>query len=222
MRSRPRRASAPVCWSSVIPWSRSSATARRRARRPSGVSATCPNRRSTARLASPPSRSFPIGPSSTSRARFSAHSERAYLPSSTTSAAWPSRCGATRRAVWYRLKTSRRSRPPRRSSPRPAGADLGRSCSGPPRALPGDSVRRRGRFADPIRRQLDLFLEEQADLVDECDRAIARYDAADRSDAEELYGDYVDLVESATEILADMRDRNAAALADEAAEAYEA
>jgi hypothetical protein len=83
-------------------------------------------------------------------------------------------------------------------------------------------VRRRGRFADPIARQLDLFLEEHADLVDECNRAIARYDAADRSDAEELYGDYVDLVESGTEILADMRDRYAAALGDEAAEAYEA
>ena len=83
-------------------------------------------------------------------------------------------------------------------------------------------MRRRGRFSDLIGRQLDLFLKEEAGLVEECDHALARYNAADRSDAEEAYGDYVDLVESGTEILADMRDRYAAALGDEAAEAYEA
>jgi hypothetical protein len=83
-------------------------------------------------------------------------------------------------------------------------------------------VIRRGRFRDPISRQLDLFLEEQAELVLDCEQALARYNAADRDDAEELYGDYVDLVESATEILADMRDRYARALDDDAAEVYEA
>ena len=83
-------------------------------------------------------------------------------------------------------------------------------------------MRRRGRFSDLIGRQLDLFLEEEAALVKDCDQALARYNAADRGDAEEAYGDYVDLVESGAEILADMRDRYAAALGDEAAEAYEA
>ena len=36
---------------------------------------------------------------------------------------------------------------------------------------------------------------------------VRRYDSADRDEAEEAYGDYVDAVETATEALADMRDR---------------
>jgi hypothetical protein len=80
----------------------------------------------------------------------------------------------------------------------------------------------RRRFADLISRQLDLFLEEEADLVDDCQEALDRYNAAGRDEAEELYGDYVDLVESGTEILADMRDRYTGTLDDDAAEVYEA
>ena len=80
----------------------------------------------------------------------------------------------------------------------------------------------RRRFSELIRRQLDLFVEQEARLLEECDDALARYNAAGREEAEELYGDYVDLVESGTEILADMRDRYAHTLDEEAGEAYTA
>jgi hypothetical protein len=80
---------------------------------------------------------------------------------------------------------------------------------------------RRGRFDDVIQRQLDLFLEDHGDLVRECEEALAQYDAARAEGAEELYGDYVDLVEEGTEILADMRDVFAATLEERDAEAYE-
>jgi hypothetical protein len=76
-------------------------------------------------------------------------------------------------------------------------------------------------FADVIERQLDLFEREEAGLIAECEAAEEAYDAADRDEAEERYGDYVDLVETATEALADLRDTFARTLDDEKAEAYE-
>jgi hypothetical protein len=83
-------------------------------------------------------------------------------------------------------------------------------------------VFRRRRFADVIERQLDLFEREHAGLIRDCDEAERSYDRAPRDEAEERYGDYVDLVETGTEALADLRDHYAAALGDEAAEEYEA
>jgi hypothetical protein len=81
----------------------------------------------------------------------------------------------------------------------------------------------RSRFADVVKRQLDVFAEDQAEGVfAEVRDAKARYDRADRGDAEEAYGDYVDVVESATEALAEMRWRYAATLDVGAAEEYEA
>ena len=65
---------------------------------------------------------------------------------------------------------------------------------------------RRNRFADVIERQLDLFRRENGDLIDACDEAERRYDESDRDEAEERYGEYVDLVEDGTEALADIRD----------------
>jgi len=47
------------------------------------------------------------------------------------------------------------------------------------------------------------------------------YGRAPREDAEEAYGDFVDAVETATEALADMRDRFGSTLDEDAAEAYE-
>jgi hypothetical protein len=73
-----------------------------------------------------------------------------------------------------------------------------------------------------ISRQLDLFERDQADLIRECEKAERAYDVGDRDDAEERYGDYQDLVETATEILADLRDHFAASLEEPAAEEYEA
>ena len=81
---------------------------------------------------------------------------------------------------------------------------------------------RRGRFGDVISRQLDLFEREQAGLVRECEEAEAAYDRAGRDEAEERYGDYQDLVETGTEILADLRDNFAQTLDEETAEEYEA
>jgi hypothetical protein len=80
---------------------------------------------------------------------------------------------------------------------------------------------RRGRFADVISRQLDLFEREESDLIRQCHEAERAYDRADREDAEELYGDFVDLVESGTEALADLRWAYAATLDEDAAETYE-
>ena len=81
---------------------------------------------------------------------------------------------------------------------------------------------RRRRFGDLINRQLVLFVEENGELVRECEAALARYDAADRDVAEDAYGDYLDLVETGTEILADMRDRFGQTLGEDDAEQYEA
>jgi hypothetical protein len=80
---------------------------------------------------------------------------------------------------------------------------------------------RRDPFRDVIARQLDLFVEDEADLLEECRDKARTYERAPREDAEEAYGDYVDAVETATEALADMRDRFARTLGEEAAEAYE-
>ena len=80
---------------------------------------------------------------------------------------------------------------------------------------------RRRRFADVISRQLDLFERDEAELIAECDQAERSYNAAPRDEAEERYGDYMDLVDTGTEVLADLRDHFARTLDDEAAEAYE-
>jgi hypothetical protein len=78
----------------------------------------------------------------------------------------------------------------------------------------------RRRFADVIARQLDLFEREYAQLVADCERAERAYTRAPREEAEERYGDYVDLVDTGTEILAQLRDNFASTLDEDAAEEY--
>jgi hypothetical protein len=80
---------------------------------------------------------------------------------------------------------------------------------------------RRARFADVIERQLDLFERDQRGLIDDCVAAERAYDRAPRDEAEERYGDYVDLVETGTEVLAGLRDNFAATLDEETAAEYE-
>ncbi len=80
---------------------------------------------------------------------------------------------------------------------------------------------RRDRFREVIARQLDLFVEDGAELLEECRAKARTYEHAPREDAEEAYGDYVDAVEEATEALADMRDRFARTLGETAADEYE-
>jgi hypothetical protein len=79
----------------------------------------------------------------------------------------------------------------------------------------------RRRFADVIARQLDLFEREHADLIRRCRAAEQEYDRAPREEAEERYGEYVDLVEEGTEALADIRDHYASTLDESAATEYE-
>jgi hypothetical protein len=73
---------------------------------------------------------------------------------------------------------------------------------------------RRARFAEVIERQLDLFVRENPDVIEEARERLEAYNSADRDEAEELYGDYVDAVETGTAILADMRDHYSATLAN--------
>jgi hypothetical protein len=73
---------------------------------------------------------------------------------------------------------------------------------------------RRARFASVIETQLDLFVRDRRAVLDEIDARLLAYNEADRDVAEELYGDYVDAVETGTELLADVRDHYAATLAD--------
>jgi hypothetical protein len=83
-------------------------------------------------------------------------------------------------------------------------------------------VRFRRRFADLISRQLDVFAVDEAWLLTEVREAEQAYNRAERDEAEEKYGDYVDVVETATEALADMRDRFKRTLDEDAAEEYDA
>ena len=79
----------------------------------------------------------------------------------------------------------------------------------------------RRRFADVIKRQLEVFQQEQRGLIEDCIAAERAYNRAGRDEAEERYGDYVDLIETGTEILADIRDHFASTLNEETAEEYE-
>jgi hypothetical protein len=80
---------------------------------------------------------------------------------------------------------------------------------------------KRDPFRDVIARQLDLFVEDEADLLAESREKYRAYQNADREGREEAYGDWVDVVEAATEALADMRDRFGRTLDEDAAETYE-
>ena len=73
---------------------------------------------------------------------------------------------------------------------------------------------RRSRFAKLVETQLDLFVREHRDVIEEVHARLEAYHVADRTQAEELYGDYVDAVETGTEILADMRDHYARTVDD--------
>src|SRR3989442_1674216 len=84
---------------------------------------------------------------------------------------------------------------PRRRPACARGADLGRRRPRAPRPLPQAAVTIfRRRFADVIKRQLDLFEREQRGLIEDCVAAERAYNQSDRDEAEERFGDYVDLV----------------------------
>jgi hypothetical protein len=80
---------------------------------------------------------------------------------------------------------------------------------------------RRQRFGSLIQRQLDLFEREHAGLLRDVRGAERAYDTAARDEAEERYGDYLDLVETGTELLAGIRDGYAGTLDEVTAAHYE-
>lgn len=73
---------------------------------------------------------------------------------------------------------------------------------------------RRRRYSQVIDAQLQLFEREHQDVIVEVRERLAAYNSAGREQAEELYGDYVDSVETGTEILADLRDHYARTVDD--------
>ena len=81
---------------------------------------------------------------------------------------------------------------------------------------------RRSPFSNVIAAQLDLFVRDHRDVIDEARERLDASNRAGRDEAEELYGDYVDAVETGTELLADMRWEFIRTLEQDAAEEYEA
>jgi hypothetical protein len=79
---------------------------------------------------------------------------------------------------------------------------------------------RRRRFREVIERQLGFFEEDDFDLLTDVDRALEKYERADRDEAEELYGDYQLTIEAATDRLAELRDTYARTLDEDDAEQF--
>lgn len=79
----------------------------------------------------------------------------------------------------------------------------------------------RDRFGDLVRRQLDLFAQDDGDLVRAAEIAERAYDDAEREEAEEAYGDFLLAVEAVVERLEEIRDSYGATLEDDAREGYE-
>jgi hypothetical protein len=77
-------------------------------------------------------------------------------------------------------------------------------------------------FGDLVSRQLDLFTAENAGLVSDVEAALAAYNRAPRDEAEERYGDFLDLVETGTDELIELRENYASSLDPDAAEDYRA
>jgi hypothetical protein len=81
---------------------------------------------------------------------------------------------------------------------------------------------RRNRFGDLVRRQLDLFAEEEAALFAEAGETERAYDAAEREDAEEAYADLQLVLDAGRDRLDEIRTAYAATLDGDAALEYEA
>jgi len=80
----------------------------------------------------------------------------------------------------------------------------------------------RDRFHDVVRRQLDIFAEDEAELLADAGEADAAWTDAPREESEELFGDYQLVVDAIGEHLYDVREAYAATLAEDAADAYRA
>jgi hypothetical protein len=76
------------------------------------------------------------------------------------------------------------------------------------------------RFGELIDRQLELFAQDNAELLQRVSDAEDDYRAATRGEAEERFGDLQDVLLEGTEILIELRDNYASTLDDEAAVEY--
>lgn len=70
------------------------------------------------------------------------------------------------------------------------------------------------RFKPIVASQLDLFARENADLLKRIADSLDEYNRADRDEAGELFGEYMDAHAVAAEILEEMRDHYARTLDD--------
>ena len=78
----------------------------------------------------------------------------------------------------------------------------------------------RRRFLDLVERQIALFTAENEGLIRDTEAALAAYNRAARDEAEDRYGDYLDLVETGTDALVELRDNFAATLDEDSYEEY--
>jgi len=76
------------------------------------------------------------------------------------------------------------------------------------------------RFTDLVDRQLDLFEQDEAELIRDTETALAAYNRAPRDEAEERYGDYLDHVDAGLDALLDLREAYAATLPEETDDEY--
>jgi hypothetical protein len=83
-------------------------------------------------------------------------------------------------------------------------------------------ILKRGRFRDLVRRQLDLFAEEQTQLLAEARAADARWTHAPAHESEELFGEYQLLVEAIGELLYESREAYASTLDEATGDEYRA
>jgi hypothetical protein len=79
----------------------------------------------------------------------------------------------------------------------------------------------RKRFGELIDRQLTLFEDDHAELLERIARASEAYDEAPREEAEERYADYQDLLTEGADVLVQLRDNYAESLDHDAADEYE-
>ena len=82
-------------------------------------------------------------------------------------------------------------------------------------------LRPKQQFAELIQVQLELFEREHHDLLERVAAAERHYRRARRPESEELYGDYMDLVEEAEDDLLALRDRYAETMAARERRRYE-
>ncbi len=87
-------------------------------------------------------------------------------------------------------------------------------------SLRGVLRRPRRRFVELVERQLELFEREQKGLLRDVGAALRGYNRASGEQAEERYGDFLDLVDTGREVLVEIREGYAATLDEERAAEY--